>query len=229
MSALTDVFRNAAKRYHESFPTAGERRAFIATARKALTYSNAFNLLNLPDRKRRALLSGPVETDAQVKEILYMLALVQADVSQQVQSYSDEAKPIPAHLQQLDTMLSFISKGRDPDIRKDELGSIRGDLHDVYNAATAAKFSKQSKINNQKTGDDAKYVRIRRRAAEILDSIKDRDLSQSRRAHYVLQKLDPRDRKGPRGQTWTPSAFIKWTHNHKLPIEGRKGAGSPPR
>jgi hypothetical protein len=210
LSALTDVIQDAAKRHHASFPTTGVRRRFIETSRKALAFYAPFK--KLPARTRNALKAGPIETDAQEEEIIRYLLVMMLGVTKQLQS---EAKPSPQRLKLRGRMASLILKGIAPDISKDALTVIERDLLKLYAATTAAEASEQNKENRKPTADDAD---LQKRVRGIVSALKNKALSKNDRARYVLQRLSPHDRIGPRGQTWTTNALIKWARKRRLPL-----------
>jgi hypothetical protein len=193
----------------------------------SLAYVDAFK--TMPARKRRALMTGPIETDAQEATVVLLLVVMIKGIIKRTQDYRTEAKPVPARLRRQQRFASLILKGLDRGISQVGLTAIERDLLKLYNATTTAEASKQNKINRRPVADNAEDVRRQKLVAEILSTIKDTDLPRTRRAQFVLRRLGPSDRIGPRGQTWTPSAFVKWAHKHKIPIKGRKGAGSSSR
>lgn len=208
MSALTDVFRYAEKTYLASLPTKAERRRFLDTAGKVLTYDDAFKAL--PTRTRAALLTRPIETDAQEKQAVALVLLVAQRIATQAKDPPDEASRRRARLALL------ILQGLSPNIHKNELIVVERDLLKLYNATTAAEVSKQNKSNRGKPADNARDLRLRKRVAEITSTIKNKNLSKNGRAKYVLQRLHPQERIGPRGQKWTASALIKWARARGL-------------
>ncbi len=211
VSALTDVFRNAAKEYHASFPTTGERRRFIETARKSLAYADAFK--TMPARTRKAWMTGAVETDTQEATVVLLLVVAIKGIIKQAQDYRTGAKPVPARLGRQQRFASLILKGLNPDIGKAELVGVERDLLKLYNAATAAEASEQNKINREKVGDGAEDVRLQKLIRGMVGALKNKASSKNDRARYVLQKLNLHDR------IWkTPNALIKWAHRRKIAI-----------
>jgi hypothetical protein len=210
LGTVTDVFQNAAKRYLADFPTRAERLHFLETARKLLAYDDAFNK-TLPGRKRRALMNGPIETDAQEQEVLDWLMLAIKRITKQAGDYSDEVLGRRAARLAL-LILEGLSN---PDICKVELIVLERDLHDLYNATTAAQQRDKGKDARQKHLDtkQANDERLQRLVVRARNSLKNPPKSQNARARLTLLRIPSRDR------IWNSTpAFIKWARRRKIVI-----------
>jgi hypothetical protein len=210
LSALTDVFSNAAREYLASFPNGTDRRRFIETARKALEYSDAFK--GMPVRKRRTLTKRPIETGAQEQELVSLLSLMIAPTVKQSPGDPDETSRQRARIAR------GIRQGLSPDVRKAELIEIERDLLKLYDALAARKNSKQNKINRQKVADhDGERRRL---VVEKLNTIKNKALTKNARAKHILGQLPGQYRRTPQNpnRIWTPGAFIKWARRRKIEI-----------
>jgi hypothetical protein len=213
LSALTDVIQDAAKRHQESFPTTGERRRFIETARRSLAHYGAFK--EMPDRTRRAWLTDPVDTDAQEQKTIQLLLVMAEGITKQTQGYLTEAKPIPARLRRLARCASLILKGIDPDSSEAGLIRIERDLLKLYNVATAAeqrdqgKEARQKHLNAKQVNDE----RLQGLVVRAVSTLKDPNASQNARAKHTLLRLPPRDR------IWkSTAALIRWAQRRKIVI-----------
>ena len=72
--SIADAFREAAKTHVARLPTAGDRRRFLDAARGILALDE--QIRNLPQRRRSALLSAPIENARQEAEIIAALQAV---------------------------------------------------------------------------------------------------------------------------------------------------------
>ncbi len=214
LSAIRDAIQPLANAFLADFPTKEDRRRFIETARLSLAYNDAFKS-SMPDRRRRALLTGPIATDAQEQELVRWLCLVAAALTKQVQDHPTATGSIPAPLRRQVQFVSLIWKGFDPDIRKDELTTVERDLHNLYNAATAVEQRDKGRDARQKHLDtkQANDKRLQGGVGGARAALKNPPPPQNARARLTLLRIPARDR------IWkSAAALIRWAQRRKIVI-----------
>jgi len=136
VSPLEEVIRAAAERYLASFPTAIARRQFVEVARKFLEEDP--EIKTLPDRRRTALIAGPIDNDEQQEAIVRELLRAVARVPREFQPLSEapgsnESEGFAVRAR----FASLIVKGLDLDTRGGELVEIERDFLRLYADAKA--------------------------------------------------------------------------------------------
>jgi hypothetical protein len=214
VSPLTDLFRRLAEEYLASFPTARERRPVVDIMRTFLRDDS--DVKKLSERKRTALLTGPIDTDEQQEVIVRELLHAVARVPRELQALSE--KPSLVESERFTVRARFASlivKGLDQNTTRDALVEIERDFRRLDADANATKASKQNKENRAKAldVDQLKKERLVRMVEVARRTLKRADAgTKNGRARHILRRL------GSRSIWKTAGAFLAWAGRNHLDI-----------